>query len=85
LNELKRTIQCIFGVVKVGEEQGWWAGNIALDILGSTAVEDIPISRNEQSKLLINMTLANELGYKIPMDLLENAILWTDESSGELE
>lgn len=63
----------LLGRVKISEEQGWWAGNTALKILNGTSPEDIPLTKNKESKLIINMTLANELGIKFPIDLLKEA------------
>lgn len=63
----------LLGLVKIAEEQGWWAGKTALRILGGTAPKDIPIVRNKQSRIYLNMNLARRLGIKFPMDLIEMA------------
>lgn len=60
---------------KIAEEQGWWAGKAVLKILHGTAPADIPVTRNHKSRLYINMTIANRLGIKLPIDLLERATL----------
>lgn len=63
----------LLGRVKVAEEQGWWAGNTALRILEGTSPADIPVTRNKQSAIYLNMRLARKLGVKFPMELIENA------------
>lgn len=68
----------LLGKVKVSEEQGWWAGKTALRILDGELPEEIPYAKNKQSKLIINMTLANKLGVTFPVELLEEATLIND-------
>ncbi len=65
----------LLGKVKVAEEQGWWAGNTALQILEGTPIENIPVTRNKNSKLCLNMKLAKILGIKFPIELIEKAAL----------
>ncbi len=59
----------------IAEEQGWWAGKTALRILDGTSPADIPLTRNKESRLYLNMHLADHLGIKFPMDLIEKATL----------
>lgn len=61
--------------VKIGEEQGDWAGRAVLRILAGTSPADIPITRNQYSRLYLNMRLAERLKIRFPMDLIENATL----------
>ncbi len=63
------------GKVKIGEEQGWWAGKTALRILAGTPLANIPIARNKNFRLYINMQLADRMGIKFPMNLIKRAIL----------
>ncbi|WP_163336398.1 ABC transporter substrate-binding protein [Desulfopila sp. IMCC35008] len=63
----------LLGRVKVAEEQGWWAGNTALSILEGTLPADIPVARNKQSVVYLNMRLARKLGVKFPMAWIEEA------------
>jgi ABC-type uncharacterized transport system substrate-binding protein len=70
----------LLGQAKVAEEQGWWTGNTVLRILEGTPVRDIPIVRNQQSTLIVNMKLANKMGIKFFPDIMENAVLWNDYS-----
>lgn len=63
----------LLGKVGIAEEQGWWAGKTALQILNGTSPEDIPLTTNKQSKLYLNMPLAKRLGIKFPMELIDQA------------
>lgn len=68
-------IYVMIGQVKVAEEQGWWAGHAALKILSGIPAGGIPVVKNIQSKLNINMKLVNKLGIKLPIKLLQEATL----------
>jgi len=68
----------LLGKVKIAEEQGWWAGNTALSILQGTPVKDIPATTNKNFRIFLNMKLANKLGIKFPVDLIEQATLLQD-------
>ena len=57
----------------IAEEQGWWAGKTALDILAGRDPADIPITRNKESRIYLNMRLAARLGIKFPVELIERA------------
>jgi hypothetical protein len=63
----------MLGMVKIAEEQGWWAGKTALRILAGTPPAKIPIVRNQRSRVFLNMRLAARLGIKFPMALIEKA------------
>lgn len=65
----------LLGNVKIAEEQGWWAGKTALRILGGEIPQSIPVTRNKEATLYLNMGFANKLGIKFPVDLLERAIM----------
>lgn len=65
----------LLGKVKIGEEQGWGAGKMTLKILAGTSPADIPIARNKNSRIYLNMPLANRLGIKFPVDMIEKATL----------
>lgn len=65
----------LLGNVKIAEEQGWWAGKTALQILHGAVPSGIPVTRNTKSKLYINMPIANSLGIKFPLSLLERATI----------
>ncbi|WP_020587881.1 ABC transporter substrate-binding protein [Desulfobacter curvatus] len=63
----------LLGRIKMGEEQGWWAGKTALKILNGTAPSAIPVTTNKYSKVLLNMKLAKRMGIVFPMELIEEA------------
>jgi len=63
----------LVGKVKIAEEQGWWAGKTVLRILAGTSPADIPVTRNQKTRIYVNMRLANRLGIKFPIDLIEKA------------
>ena len=65
----------MLGRVHIAEEQGWWAGNTALQIINGTAPCEIPQTTNSQSRLYINVPLAKKLGITFPVELLEEATL----------
>lgn len=65
----------LLGIVKIAEEQGWWAGKTALQILGGKSPADIPVVTNKGSRVYLNMPLAKRLGIKFPMELIEKATL----------
>ncbi|MCG8567394.1 MAG: hypothetical protein MI747_20165 [Desulfobacterales bacterium] len=58
---------------KVAQEQGFWAGETAAKILSGTAPGQIPMVKNKEGKLIINMKIAAALGIEIPYELAENA------------
>lgn len=59
----------------IPEEQGEWAAEQALNILGGVSPEDIPIVQNRKAKRILNMRLAKKLGITFPLDLLETSHL----------
>ncbi len=67
------------GVSKIAEEQGWWAGGTALEILDGRPVPDIPITRNRETKTQLNMSLAREMGLIFSPELLEESLIWSQE------
>ena len=60
-------------------EQGEWAANTALEILKGKKPEEIPITTNKKAKVILNMKLANKLGIKFPMELVERATFVEEE------
>lgn len=63
----------LIGFTKVAEEQGQWAGESALKILDGTTPSDIPVAKNEQGKLIVNMKLAEKMGINVPYEVVESA------------
>jgi ABC-type uncharacterized transport system substrate-binding protein len=54
------------GATRLAREQGEYVATTALKILNGTPIEDIPIVRNTQADIIINMKIAKKLGLKIP-------------------
>lgn len=67
---------------KVGEEQGEWAAQAALRILGGVKPSDIPVAENRKAKIYLNMAIAKRLDVIFPVELLEQAV-FTSEASGQ--
>jgi ABC-type uncharacterized transport system substrate-binding protein len=63
----------MLGITKVPEEQGIWAVNTALKILGGTPPSSIPIAKNVQGNLLLNVKLASKAGIIFKPALVKNA------------
>lgn len=65
----------VFCFSKSPQEQGRWAAEAALKILGGTPASSIPIVRNRQVVLYLNMPLARRLNLVFPVQMLERAVL----------
>lgn len=62
-------------VLKSPQEQGAWAAQTALEILGGKPPASIPITANTKAKIFLNMRLAKEMGVTFPIELIERATL----------
>ena len=62
-------------IAKKPEEQGWWAAEQAMQILGGKSPAEIPISENTEGKLFANMIIANKLGVTFAIEILQTATL----------
>ncbi|MEW5774668.1 MAG: ABC transporter substrate binding protein [Thermodesulfobacteriota bacterium] len=60
-------------MAKVPEEQGQWAASRALDILAGVPPLAIPVSWNNQARLIVNLDLAQASGFSVPLSLLRAA------------
>ncbi len=56
----------MFGMTKVPEEHGHWAGQIALEIINGTRPVDIPIIPNRKFDITINKQLLADAGIPVP-------------------
>lgn len=63
----------LVGYLKVPQEQGAWAAQSALQILGGTSPADIPITRNKEGEIMINLKVAAAAGIEVPYELVESA------------
>ena len=61
-------------ITKVPEEQGAWAGKVALEILDGTPPSMIPVVVNRRWHMYINKKLLAKAGIKLPSGLLVNAL-----------
>ncbi|HSE35009.1 MAG TPA: ABC transporter substrate binding protein [Candidatus Paceibacterota bacterium] len=65
--------ESLLGIVKVPEEQGAWAANAARRILDGAKPQDIPITKNKQGVLLVNLSIAERIGALFPANILKSA------------
>ena len=63
----------LMAFAKVAEEQGVWAANTALQILGGAKPADIPLAKNKEGNLIINAKMAQKLGVQIPFTIIQSA------------
>jgi hypothetical protein len=63
----------LLGIVLRPEEQGAWAAQTALKIRGGQLPSNIPITRNREGTLFINMKIAKKLGITFKSSLLKVA------------
>ena len=59
----------MLGMTKVAEEQGEWAGKVALQILDGVAPDSIPVIANRKWDLYLNMGLIERSPVKLPSQL----------------
>ncbi len=60
----------MLGMTKVPEEQGEWAGQVALEILDGAAPNSIPVIANRKWDLFLNPELIDAAGIDLPDHLL---------------
>jgi hypothetical protein len=60
----------MLGMTKVPEEQGEWAGQVALQILGGVRPDSIPVIANRKWDLFLNLKLTDAAGLELPGELL---------------
>ena len=58
---------------KDASEQGEWAGQTALRLLGGESPRNIPIVRNQRGEMMVNSPIANSMGVEVPTDILTRA------------
>lgn len=61
---------------KSPEEQGEYSGRTALRILSGTKPADIPVTRNRNSKLSVNLKIAKAAGIFFPLSVLKTAEIY---------
>jgi ABC-type uncharacterized transport system substrate-binding protein len=65
----------MLGLTKLASEQGIWAGKAALQILGGTSPAAIPIARNKEGQIMVNVRLAAKGGVVFKPELVRNAVV----------
>ncbi len=60
-------------IAKIPEEQGQWAATTALRVLNGSKPSDIPITKNEKGRLIVNFRLAKLNNITFKHDLIEIA------------
>ena len=68
-------LHTLLGTPKIGEEQGEWMANTALEVLKGKKIKDIPITKNKRAKIYLNLPIAKILGIKFPIELLDSSYL----------
>lgn len=56
------------------EEQGRWAAEQAMRIVQGVSPGDIPITKNREAQVYLNMSIANAMDIVFPMELVNQAI-----------
>lgn len=64
----------VFAMSNVPEEQGEWAGQVAVSILKGRSPSEIPIVANQRWRLHVNPNLAAKLGFSLPERILRRAV-----------
>jgi ABC-type uncharacterized transport system substrate-binding protein len=59
----------MLGMTKIPDEQGEWAGQVALQILGGAAPNSIPVIANRKWDLFLNRSLIRAAGVELPTQL----------------
>jgi ABC-type uncharacterized transport system substrate-binding protein len=68
------------GVVVRGRTQGYYAGLKVKQILGGVSAGEIPMDRPPKGTVVLNISVAERLGIKIPLEILLSAdIVYDDE------
>lgn len=60
-------------VAKSPEEQGWWAAQTAVAVLNGIRPADVPVATNKEARLVINIKLAERLGFRFSQAVIEIA------------
>src|SRR3989344_497049 len=64
----------MLAVTKIAEEQGEWAAETALAILGGMKPSQIPIVPNRRWNLFVNSALLDKAGIRLPAHLMHQAV-----------
>jgi ABC-type uncharacterized transport system substrate-binding protein len=61
------------GVVESGEEHGYEAARMALDLLRGKNISSLPVKRASRGLKMINLQAAEKLGISVPEDVIKSA------------
>jgi ABC-type uncharacterized transport system substrate-binding protein len=65
----------MLGLTKIAEEQGIWAGKATLQILKGDKPSSIPIARNKEGQIMVNVKLAAKGGVVFKPEIVRNAVV----------
>jgi hypothetical protein len=65
----------MLGLTKIAQEQGVWAANATVRILGGVAPSSIPIAPNKEGRIMVNVKLAAKGGVVFKPELVRNAVV----------
>ena len=65
----------MLGLTKIAEEQGIWAAKATLQILKGTPPSSIPIARNKEGQIMLNVKLASKGSVVFKPELVRNAVV----------
>jgi ABC-type uncharacterized transport system substrate-binding protein len=65
----------MLGLTKIATEQGVWAGGAAVKILGGTSPSAIPLARNKEGQIMVNVRLAAKGNIVFKPELVRNAVV----------
>ena len=65
----------VLGLTQLSKEQGMLAAEMARKILNGTNPADIPVSKNKLTKVWINSSLAEKIGFEPDSVLLSKSTL----------
>lgn len=65
----------VMSFIRIAEEQGWWSGKMAIDVLNGKPISDIHITTNKNSSVVINMELCRKLNIYLDQNFINNAVI----------
>lgn len=63
----------VFAYGKVGQEQGRWSAQTAVEIMGGKSPASIPLVTNKEGNIVVNAKLANSAKIEVPVTILQTA------------
>ena len=76
----KSIMHCsILGLVVVPTEQGEWVANRAIDLINGKKISDIPVTRNKEGEVYLNLGMAEKLNIIFESKIIKNAHLYKSD------